>query len=190
MYYAAYYCAASLLGMFGAWKLRGVRILDVSNGTPGSQVFATRNFASSYKGSHQMFWDFFYANIGSLASWVDPSLRFALAPFSGTITWLIDNRNDVNYDSYTACSLIANFQSSFRRTRFPASLPGTLNTQFRLTEALVAIASKFAKQFKIDTDALSAVSPTGKRRLKVRDIVLACNTPNIHRSIKRRMLLV
>ena len=190
MYYAAYYCAASLLGMFGAWKLRGTRILDVSNGTSGSQKLTTRNFSSSYSGSHQMFWDFFYANVGSLASWVDPSLRFALAPFSGTVTWLIDNRNDVNYDSHSACGLIANFQSSFRPSRFPTSLPGTLNTQFRLTEALVAIASKFARQFRIDTDALSAVSPTGERRLKVRSIVLGCSAPNIHRSIKRRMLLI
>lgn len=190
MYYAAYYCASSLLGMFGAWKLRGARILDVSIGTPGSQSLVTRNFPSSYTGSHQMFWDFFYANAASLTTWVDPSLRFALAPFSGTVTWLIDNRNDVNYDSYAACSLVVNFQSGFRRSRFPTSLPGTLNTQFRLTEALVAITSQFAKQFGVDTDALSSVSPIGKRRGKVRDIVLGAQTPDMSRSIKRRMLLV
>src|SRR5574341_1093180 len=97
MYYASYYCAASLLGMFGAWKLRSNRILDVSNGAPHSQTFVTRSFTTSYSGSHQMFWDFFYANVGSLATWVDPSLRFALAPMSGMVTWLIDSRNDVNY---------------------------------------------------------------------------------------------
>jgi hypothetical protein len=189
MYYASYYCAASLMGMFGAWKLRSNRVLDVSNGSPGSQTFVTRSFPSSYAGSHQKFWEFFYANVSSLNTWVDPSLRFALTPMSGTVTWLIDQRNDVNYDTHIACNLVATFQSGFRRTRFPTSLPGVINTQFRLTEALVTITAKFAKQFKIHTDALAAVTPAGKRKAKVRECVLAAATPNMARAIKRRMLL-
>lgn len=189
MYYAAYYCATSLLGMFGAWKLRGSGILDVSSGVPGTQFLETRTLSSSYHGSHQKFWDFFYINAAPLAPWVDPSLRFALAPFSSTVTWLIDHRNDINYDSHSACGLLATFQSSFRRSRFPSSLPGALNTQFRLTQALVAITTRFAKDLGVSTDALSLLQPAGRRKLKVRDVVLDACTPNLRRCIRRRMLL-
>jgi hypothetical protein len=189
MYYSSFFAATALLGMFGAWKMRGNRVIEVAVGAPGSQQLTVRTFTSTYRGSHQQFWDYFYANVSVLSPWIDPSLRFALAPISGTITWPIDHRNDVNYDSHSACALMTGFQTSFRKSRFRTSLPGAMNTQFRLMEALIAITSQFARQLGVRTDALDSMNPNGPRRLKVRRLILQ-PPGDLGRHARRKMLVI
>jgi hypothetical protein len=188
MYYSAFYSAKSLLGMFGGWFLKGKKIIDVAKSAPGKQELIVGKSASTYRGSHQVFWDHFYANIAALDPWIEPPLRFAIAPVNGDVTWQIDRRNEVNYDSFTACDLMKNFQVSFRKTRVTSSLPGVLNTQFQVMEALLRLAAGQARKFRLATDALSAFSPKGDRRQKVRALIINEALPSLDRNIKRRIL--
>jgi hypothetical protein len=142
MYYSAFYSAKSLLGMFGGWVIGGKTIIDVSKSTPGAQELVIGRSVSTYKGSHQVFWDHFYANIVVLSPWIDPKWRFAIVPMGGDPAWLIQNRNDVNYDAYKAVDLMLGFQGSFKKSRVATTLPGALNTQFRIMEGLLRLAGR------------------------------------------------
>jgi hypothetical protein len=189
MYYATFFAATSLMGLFGAWKIGGNRILDVASGTPGSQQLVVRRYASTFSGSHQSFWDYFYLNASSLDPLVEPTLRFALVPISGSVTWLIDNRNDVNYDSHGAFALMAGFGATFRRSKFPASLPGAINTQFQHMEAMIRIAAKFSRDLGINTDAVRMLGPSQSRRETIRRLVYMPSLP-LGRLAKRKGLIV
>ena len=189
IYYGVFFVAASLLGMFGVWKLNTDRIIDVRVGTPGQQELVFDRFSSSFTGSHRAFWDLFYTNVSSLFYSVDPALRFALQPISNNRAWHIQTRNEINYDSFEACRLIGNFQSSFRKSNLRSTLPGTLNTQFRVLEALLGIAVPFAQQFGLQTDALDHVEPSRSRSSKVRNLIMEVNNPSLNRYMKRRLVL-
>ena len=102
LYYGSYFVANALLGALGAWKLKNNLVLQVSTTSPGSQCFDTLNRSSSYTGSHQRFWDFYFANATLLYANATAAERFALLPISADPMWLITNRNDFNYDTYSA----------------------------------------------------------------------------------------
>jgi hypothetical protein len=121
----------------------------------------------------------FYGAIAPLSTWIDPSYRFALTPVSGLVTWLTDNRNDANYDSFFACQLATNFQANFSDRRFPESLPGTLRTQLDVAEVLLILAFKFAKDFGLSTDALASLSPHGSRKSKIEKLITRDRAPSL-----------
>jgi hypothetical protein len=190
MYYSAFHSASSLMGMFGCWRLATRKIIDVASSSLNQQELTVRSFSSTYRGSHGSFWDLFYSNMISLTNWVDPKLRIGLLPISQSITWQIDRRNDVNYDSHNAVTAMAEFERTFRKSRVATSLPGPLNTQFQVMENLLRLASKFAREFGLATDALDGLKPKGERREKVRELILDQKLPDLDRSLKRRPLLV
>lgn len=185
MYYGAFFAASALLGLFGAWKLRKTLVLDVAQAAPGALKFQASKRTFTASGSHEIFWEFFYAEIASLVPWVDPLLAFAIAPVSGDPSWQSSNRNSINYDSHASCSLVAQFHTSFRSSHFPTSLPGAMNTQFLVTEGLLTIATSFAKQFGLDTDVLASVVPGANRRTRARELILRNRAPRLGRRVKR-----
>ena len=189
MYYGAFYAASALLGMFGAWKLPKRNVIDVVLAQPGAQEFQIRAEPTTYNGSHRMFWDFFYSNVTSLVAWVDTALVPAISPVMGSRVWLTDTRNTVNYDSHASCDLIATFGGGFRRSSFPTSLPGVINTQFSVLEGILKIAADFAKEFGLTTDALNAMSASGDRRSRIRELVLDANPVSLGLKAKRRAML-
>lgn len=189
IYYGVFFVAASLLGMFGVWKIDRNRIIDVKVGTPGVQELLFTTFSSSFSGSHRAFWDLFYTSVAPLYYSVDPSMRFALQAISSNRAWHIEARNDVNYDSFKACQLSGHFQSSFRKSRLRSTLPGTFNTQFAVLEALLNIAVSFAKQFGLQTDALDSLKPGETRTSKVRALVVNVPSSSLDRYMKRRLVL-
>ncbi len=189
LYYGAFFSAQSLLGAFGCWKLRNKNlVLEANNGQPGQQSFNVQQFTTTYNGSHQQFWDLFYSRIGGLAPWIDPALRIAINPVSGVRTWQIDNRNTINYDSYEALQLMVSFKSSFRKTKFRTSLPGTLSTQFFVMEALLTIASQFVQELGIATDALDVLDRSLNRRLKFKNLIISANIPNLERHVRKNAI--
>lgn len=189
MYYSSFFAASALLGMFGNWNIGRHAIIDVLVSSPGTQRLVVRRYTSSYSGPHEFFWDVFYANIAALAPDINPGLRFAISPVSGSVTWQSDTRNDINYDSHMASRSMGSFQGSFIRGRIPSTLPGTLNTQFRVMEGVLQIAISFAKKLKIRTDGLDHLLPAGRRSTKIRQLIFAPSVPALPASLKKSAVI-
>lgn len=190
-YYGCFYTASALLRMFGGWVAGYDTTVDVSTSSPGSQELTIkRKVPSTYKGPHQRFWDFFYSATNSLIPWVDPGLRFAITPIASSPTWQIDNRNKVNYDTFEACQLMTSFQATFLKTKFRTTLPGILNTQFAVFEALLMITCDFVRQFGLRTDALDPIRPLGTRKLKIRELIFNERSPQLSRLIRRSRIII
>lgn len=190
-YYGCFYTASSLLRMFGAYVAGYDTTVDVSTSSPGSQELTIkRKVASTYRGAHQRFWDFFYSATNSLIPWVDPGLRFAIMPIASSTTWQIDNRNKVNYDTFEACQLMTSFQATFLKTKLRTTLPGILNTQFAVFEALLMITCDFVRQFGLRTDALETMRPSGTRKLKIRKLIFNERGPQLYRLIKKHRIVI
>jgi hypothetical protein len=171
LYYGTFYAASSLLGLFGAWINAGRCRVDVSKSTPGSQELRIqRTNWGTYHGSHERFWDLFYQATIPVIPLVDPKEAFVLRPVAGNRTWLSAMRNEINYDSSSALVLSSGFKR-VRVTRFPATLPPPLNTQFEVLEGLVLIACRFAKHVGLETDALKSISASGGLRSTIRALV-------------------
>lgn len=192
LYYSAFFAARALLGTFGGWISNSTKIVvQVGASTPGAQeLLVTRNYPTTYRGSHERFWDIFYTIIVPLDPWLEPQFRFALSPMSGNVGWQTHNRNDINYDSLLACQLGSNFQTSFKAKNFPASLPGALSTQFSITDALLAIATKYAADFNLATDALHAFRPKGPRSAKLKRLVFRVRPPSLGQQAKWKSLQI
>ena len=176
LYYGAFYSASALLGMFGIWIDAPYIGVEVTRGNINSQELTihrkkTLKTMTTYNGTHRMFWDLFYKAVRSLHAWVDPSLRFVIMPVSGSPSWQPDRRNEINYDSFRALTLDREFKLKFKFRQFPTSLPGILNTQFKITESLTLLAFKFAKDFGLNTDALDVLMPSGTRGDKIEKLI-------------------
>jgi len=177
LYYASFHAAKSLMALFGGWVENNV-LVDVAHGTPGRQEFQIRRrLPSIYSGSHQRFWDLFYQGTSLLVPHIDVRLRFAVQPVSSSITWQIDARNEVNYSSYDAIKLGADWQLQFRARRFPHSLPGKVSTQFSVSQGILLITVKFIRELHLTTDALDSLRPLGKRRRKIASLIYEATPP-------------
>lgn len=190
LYYGSFFAAGALLAMFGGRVLKNSRI-EVKASRPGNQeLIVVSGSGSTYGGSHQRFWDLFYSSVRGLLPDVDAPLRIALAPVNNKVTWQIDSRNLINYDSFRAIELAGHFQAAFDKRKFPSSLPGMLGTQFEVFEALLLLTLNFAVAFGMITDALHSLVPAGTRRAKLRRLVFEDRAPALSRKIKHAKVLV
>ena len=85
---------------------------------------------------------------------------------------------------------MATFRGAFRKTRFPSTLPGVLNTQFRVFEAMLVITCDFIVQFALKTDALDTIGGSVGRRSKIRGFIFKEKMPVLDRAIKRRRIII
>lgn len=190
LYYGSFFAAGALLGMFGARVIKGARI-EVKSSGPGSQELAILlGQGSTYSGQHQRFWDIFYSSARALVPLVDRAMRIGLTPVTNNVRWLSERRNDINYDSHSAIDIAGQFQAGFDKTQFPMTLPGAVNTQFAVFEALLVVTMGFARDFGLVTDALQMLSPAGTRRAKLRRLVFEDRAPGLLRKIRRARVLV
>lgn len=187
LYYGAYFAASALLGMFGAWMLRSGKVLEPVATASGAQRFEIQTRHTSYSGSHQRFWDFYYFNGRFLKPYVPSRYHFALTPVSGDVIWPIRNRNELNYDSFTAVQLASAHKASFDAANFPGSLPGVLNTQFRLLEILLSLAGSCANTIGIETSALAPISSLGSRVARINALVVRAQPPKLGNRVKRKV---
>jgi hypothetical protein len=186
LYYTGFFAASALLGMFGGWVLGGQRVMSVLDGSIGRQRIESIRQITTYRGSHQQFWDAFYVAIAPLQVWLTTAQQVAVTPVVSSPTWLIDTRNNLNYDAYTAVSLASSFQQSAGVTRFPTRLPGTLSTMFSISLGLLELAVHYARQLKLRTDALDQLDPPGHRIAKIRKLILDVVPPRLEPSVHRR----
>lgn len=187
LYYGAFYSAHAILGTFGTWILKD-RIIHPIDGTPGAQRFQVKRVVSTYRGSHRQFWEYFYSAVPALTNWIDPPLRFAITPVAGNPTWQTDTRNELNYDTFEVLKIISSFQQVVRYSILRKSLPGVLNTQFHIMEALLQLATKFAREFRIATDALETLEPSGNRKQKVRALVSKSLDLRVQRHVRKSVM--
>jgi hypothetical protein len=170
LYYASFFSANSLLAMFGSWvgqTITGVITVDVEKGSPGQQelrIFrgAKAKSPNGARGSHRIFWDFFYDSIPSISAWVPQRLAGALNPVNGDYTWQITSRNDVNYDMFHAWQASKQFHGTFRKAKLN-SLSGPMRLQLEATEHLIRLALYFARELSLSGSALVGCGITGDR---------------------------
>lgn len=172
LYYGSYYGASALMGMCGIWKLKKNMSIQVAQSAAGAQRLHVVKDSSTYSGSHQQFWEFYFSNARSLIPAATSNERFALLPVSADAMWLIENRNDLNYDTFKAVDMAAQFLPGIIKSGFPGSLPGALPTQLRFLEALMGVCNRLAEGVGIDTSALSGVTGALDRSSRVRELVV------------------
>ena len=118
LYYGAWFAAQAILRMFGCAVLRN-HVIHVSRSTPGSQELRVQKVGTgqnhyhvSLTTSHARFWEAFYNMTPKISNFADAAFSAALMPVSNSKTWLIDQRNKVNYQyfgEFRCCSIISKF---------------------------------------------------------------------------------
>jgi hypothetical protein len=194
IYYGNWYASRALLGIFGC-TIFGSVVIDVEKSTPGQQVLRLRRIGNSqgqqpttYRGSHRKYWDLFYKAVKPLRPMVQVHLAPALSPVKGDPVWLIQQRNDINYDSCSALDLAYNFQESFSKNRFPACLPGALYTQFAILESLLELSYSYISLFKLRTDALANIGRHKSLRKSVSKLVYSEKCNGLVRKTKKSLV--
>jgi hypothetical protein len=171
LYYSSFFAANAILGMFGVW-VHFERLVDVDNGVATNQVLRITKRAASpsgYKGSHQVFWDFFYEGCNSISPWVPNQLQSVAVPINNDRIWQITSRNDVNYDMFSAFDGALRLNSSFNPKKL-RSLGGPLRQQMDVTEGMLKLALYFAKAFGVSSFAYEGLG-TGARSKVLRALV-------------------
>lgn len=166
LYYSSFFAANAILGMFGGWvgqTTDGLRVVDVEHGVPTVQelrIYRKLRSPNGAVGSHRAFWDFFYDAVASIAAWAPASLKEALDPVNGDYAWQIAERNNVNYDMFSAWDAARLFHQTFKSSRL-TSLSGPLRLQFDASEKLIRLALKFASDVGLSTGALYGCGQEG-----------------------------
>jgi len=194
LYYASFFGANALLGMFGGWvgsSYGRTDLVDVAIGNAGAQILRiTRNAKSPNQagGSHRAFWDFFYAGGARLVAWTPTELVPALHPVNGDYAWQINERNNVNYDMFEAWSAVSLLHTSFTPARFD-SLSGHLALQLEATEGIVLLAQYFADELGLSGAALHGCGAAGNTRRQLQRSLVNRGTPNIVKQTALQTLL-
>jgi hypothetical protein len=171
LYYSSFFAANAILGMFGAW-VHFERLVDVDNGTVASQVLRVARRVQSpsgYKGSHKVFWDFFYEGCNIISPWVPPGLQSATQPVNNDRVWQITARNEVNYDMFSAFDGALRLNNTFNPKKL-SSLTGPLAQQLEVTESMLKLALYFANAFTLASFPFDGLG-TGTRAKVMRALV-------------------
>jgi len=194
-YYGTFYSAHAILGMFGGGYY-GKYCIGVKSSTIGKQELIKKTVGSkpgneytTYRGSHEIFWDIFYKSTATLKPAIPPHLVPALNPVNGTINWQTVNRNAVNYDTYDAFTLGEEFLRTYSKSQFPSCLSGILGTQYGIFEAMLELAFSFADQFNINTDVFSMFRTPGKRNVQIRKLVYGLKRNELTTFTKKELLI-
>ena len=171
LYYSSFFAANAILGMFGAW-IHFERVIDVERGTPNSQILRISRQVrspSGFKGSHKVFWDFFYEGCAIITPWVPASFQYVVAPVNNDRAWQINARNDVNYDTFVAFDSAKLFDSSFNPKRL-RSVGGSLGQQLEVSEGMLRLAVYFANHLGVSSFPFEGLG-TGNRSKIMRALV-------------------
>jgi hypothetical protein len=169
LYYASFFAANAILGLLGGWTGQtsaGLRVVDVENGAVGSQqlrIWRNPIAPSGARGSHRVFWDFFYSATASISAWAPASLAGALSPVNGDIAWQIMERNDVNYDMHHAWAASSRLHTTLKAGRLK-TLAGPLKLQLEVTERMIKLALHFAHAVLQSPLSLSGCGAVGSRQ--------------------------
>lgn len=193
LYYCAFHAAFALMAMFGCSVVNRM-VVDVANRAAGSQALRIRKLSkksaiTTYSGSHRIFWDLFYTMASALRTRLEPRLAAVLRPVSLDPVWQIERRNELNYEYVKSLRLIVDFSRGFSADLFPASLPGVLGTQYAVSEGLLEVAVRFAREVQLETDALQDLKPGAHLREVIRKLVYHEKPPGLVRKTKKSLLI-
>ena len=185
LYYGSWFAAHALLGLFGC-RLSYKHVIDVASSQMGSQQLEKRNIGDGHTqysltrtGTHERFWEAFYNATPRIRNMAGRQYVAVLSPVAGDVTWLIKNRNRINYAAQESISFANSFAATFTKDNFPNSLPGELNTQYSICEGLLDVAYMFANQFGLNTDALGTVGDPGPFSSKVASSIYRAQAPEL-----------
>lgn len=157
-YYSAFFATKAILGTYGCWMAAPDRWIEVVDATPGGLQLAYRAkpYATLYqtkaRGSHKVAWAAYYHVMSTLSSFLtSPDAIVAKTPVQSQESWLIDTRNDVNYQPQVAFKIGAEFESSFLPTAVPNSLKGRLSTMLKVSRACNVLAKENAVRVGLST---------------------------------------
>jgi hypothetical protein len=196
LYYGTFYAAKALLAMFGC-SILNKKVIDVERGNPGNQKLILRRmgnatgqiqYPSNNKGTHQVFWEFFYQAVTPLKLIVDTNFVPSLTPVNSNPTWFIEIRNQVNYRTSESMSHIENFYHSFSSSSFPHSLSGNLATQYEKFQLLLELTTGYAKDFGISTDVLDFLPPNNNFAETVGKYIYSEKSPSLVRKTIKSFL--
>ena len=171
LYYSSFFAANAILGMFGAW-VHLERVIDVEQGTPNSQILRIARkirSPSGFRGSHKVFWDYFYEGCTIIAPWIPMSFQSVIVPVNNDRAWQINARNDVNYDTFVAFDSAKLFDSSFNPKKL-RSVGGSLRQQLEVTEGMLRLAVYFANHLGVNSFPFEGLG-TGNRAKIMRALV-------------------
>ena len=191
LYYGTWFAARALLGLFGCVVFTD-SVIHVSRSAPGQQRLQIQRLGSaqgryyvSQKGSHRQFWEIFYKTMPQIRNFVDPAYSPLLAPIGGRDVWMIEERNKINYNTNEMTNLQRSFGASFSANGFPNTLPGALNTQYKVCEGILATSCSFARQFGLATDALDILGPYQPFNDRVRNLIYDPQLPSLVSQTKK-----
>ena len=157
--------------MFGAW-VHLERVIDVEQGTPNSQILRIARkirSPSGFRGSHKVFWDYFYEGCTIIAPWIPMSFQSVIVPVNNDRAWQINARNDVNYDTFVAFDSAKLSDSSFNPKKL-RSVGGSLRQQLEVTEGMLRLAVYFANHLGVNSFPFEGLG-TGNRAKIMRALV-------------------
>lgn len=156
LYYSAYFAARAILSMHGGWVDANRRWLGLTNLSPGSFEFTYSRSAHSAIpkgwGTHKAFWSVFYHAVPTLQAHAPVAHAFSLSPVQSSNTWLISNRNEMNYNSATSIKATNEFVARYDPTSIPACLPGDLKVYKNISSSLLAVVSHFRTSYGLQSD--------------------------------------
>jgi hypothetical protein len=186
LYYASFFAASALLEMFGCYANENKFIVEVAAGLTGSQrlelnTHIMTDLGIQDRGAHEKFWYIFYDGSSHIYPWVaNPILKEVLRPGSVGETWQIETRNKVNYDTQSSITTCERFQRNFDPNQFPGCIQGELSDQLSTVDNMTRLAFSYARRFRLNTDALSALTSTGASRgHKIEQLILNERTPDL-----------
>jgi hypothetical protein len=154
LYYAAFFAAKSVLGMYGCWMAGPKSWIDVINS--GAGKIKLQHKTSSYNnmnGSHKVTWIAYYDTMATLASFLtSKNAVIAKTPVNNQKTWLIETRNDLNYYPQSALNAAHDFESSFNAASVPSCFKGRLQTMLKVSQACVLFSKESALRVGLSTD--------------------------------------
>lgn len=196
LYYGAWFAARALLGMFGCAVLHN-HVVHVDQSLAGQQQLYVQKIGNRQNqypvastGSHQRFWEIFYATAPSIRRFVSVNLSVALSPVSNQSSWLIEQRNRVNYNSAEGISLGSSLSLNSLVADFPNRLPGVLNTQYRVCEGMLEASCHFADRFGLWSDAFNGSNSFEGLQRRILERVYSPTVPDLVDKTKKEALFV
>ena len=153
-YYSAFFATKAIMGTYGCWMAAPNRWIEVVDATAGNLKLAYRTtpYPTQARGSHKVAWAAYYRVMSTLSNFLtSPDAIVAKTPVHSQESWLINTRNDVNYEPQVAFKICAEFESSFLPTAIPDSLKGRLSTMLQVSRACNILARENAVRVGLST---------------------------------------
>ena len=159
LYYAAFFCAKSLLALFGGWFEGKKGLIQVVLSNPGSlELSVSKNpktppLMPPKAGSHQAFWYVFYDSTRPLRPWISSQDLYAIEPISNDPGHLIGLRNKVNYLSQEQMELFNAFNGKTAAGLDPPGcFPPDVEFMLNLVQKMQKITHNFRDKFRVKGD--------------------------------------